>query len=29
MSKVNVIDLNGKKVNDLEINEAIWNIEEN
>ena len=29
MSKVNVIDLSGKKVNDLEINEAIWNIEEN
>ena len=29
MSKVNVIDLNGKKVNDLEINEAIWHIEEN
>lgn len=29
MSKINVIDLNGKKVNDLEINEAIWNIEEN
>lgn len=29
MSKLNVLDLNGKKVNDLEINDNVWNVEEN
>ena len=29
MAKIDVIDLNGKKVNDLTINDNIWNVEQN